>query len=394
MWQKLQARLEQRKAQDLLRQRLTLEGAQSVRIWVEGREYLNFSSNDYLGLANHPKLIEAMQKAAKQYGVGSGASHLIIGHSEQHHALEEELAEFLGVERALLFSTGYMANYGVLTCLPDKNDLIIQDKLNHASLIDGGMASQAKMLRYAHADLDSFERQMKLAADSRLVVTDGVFSMDGDVAPLPELVASCKKHKASLMIDDAHGFGVLGEQGKGSLEHVDLAQQTADIYMATFGKALGGFGAFVAGSDLLIESLIQFGRSYIYTTAMPAAVAAANRAGLKLIQQESWRRQQLKSNIDYFRRLASEYDIPLMPSETAIQPVLIGRNDKTLAISRALKRAGILLVAIRPPTVPENSARLRVTLTAEHSTDDIDYLLEHLALQIKQAKHSAERGNR
>ncbi|HEY9032071.1 MAG TPA: 8-amino-7-oxononanoate synthase [Kangiella sp.] len=393
MWQKLQARLEQRKAQDLLRQRLTLEGAQSVRIRAEGREYLNFSSNDYLGLANHPKLIEAMQKAAKQYGVGSGASHLIIGHSEQHHALEEELAEFLGVERALLFSTGYMANYAVLTCLPDKNDLIIQDKLNHASLIDGGMASPAKMLRYAHADLESFERQMKQPVESRLVVTDGVFSMDGDIAPLPELVTSCKKHKASLMVDDAHGFGVLGEQGKGSLEHVDLAQQTADIYMATFGKALGGFGAFVAGSELLIESLIQFGRSYIYTTAMPAAVAAANRAGLKLIQQEAWRREQLHKNIVYFRRLASEYHIPLMPSETAIQPVLIGRNDKTLAISRALKEAGILLVAIRPPTVPENSARLRVTLTAEHTTDDIDYLLEQLALHIKQAKHNAERGN-
>ncbi|MBD3654773.1 8-amino-7-oxononanoate synthase [Kangiella sp.] len=393
MWQKLQARLEQRKAQDLLRQRLTLEGAQSVRIKAEGREYLNFSSNDYLGLANHPKLIEAMQKAAGKYGVGSGASHLIIGHSDQHHALEEELAEFLGVERALLFSTGYMANYGVLTSLPEKNDLIIQDKLNHASLIDGGMASPAKMLRYAHADLDSFERQMKQPAESRLVVTDGVFSMDGDIAPLPELAASCNKHKASLMVDDAHGFGVLGKQGKGSLEHFNLAQQTADIYMATFGKALGGFGAFVAGNDLLIESLIQFGRSYIYTTAMPAAVAAANRAGLKLIQQESWRREQLHKNILYFHRLASEYDIPLMPSETAIQPVLIGRNDKTLAISRALKEAGILLVGIRPPTVPENSARLRVTLTAEHSTDDIDYLLEHLALQIKQAKYNAERGN-
>lgn len=384
MWQKLQTRLEQRKAQDLLRQRLTLEGAQSVRIKAEGREYLNFSSNDYLGLANHPKLIEAMQKTAKQYGVGSGASHLVIGHSEQHHALEEELAEFLGVERALLFSTGYMANYGVLTCLPDKSDLMIQDKLNHASLIDGGMASPAKMLRYAHADMQSFERQMKQSAESRLVVTDGVFSMDGDIAPLPELANRCKEHKASLMIDDAHGFGVLGEQGKSSLEHFDLAQQTADIYMATFGKALGGFGAFVAGSDLLIESLVQFGRSYIYTTAMPAAIAAANRTGLKLIQEESWRREQLKSNIEYFRRLACEYYIPLMPSQTAIQPVLIGRNDKTLAISRALKEAGILLVAIRPPTVPENSARLRVTLTAEHTTDDIDYLLEHLAQQIKQ----------
>lgn len=389
MWQKQQARLKQRKAQDLIRQRLTLEGAQGVRIKVEGKEYLNFSSNDYLGLANHPKLSEAMQKAVKQYGVGSGASHLIVGHSQQHHALEEELAEFLGVERALLFSTGYMANYGVLTCLLDKNDLMIQDKLNHASLIDGGMASPAKMLRYAHSDMESFERQMKQPAESRLVVTDGVFSMDGDIALLPELAASCTKHKASLMIDDAHGFGVLGEQGKGSLEHFSLSQDTADIYMATFGKALGGFGAFVAGSELLIESLIQFGRSYIYTTAMPAAVAAANRAGLNLIQEEAWRREKLAKNIDYFRRLASEYHIPLMPSQTAIQPVLIGRNDKTLAISRALKDAGILLVAIRPPTVPENSARLRVTLTAEHTTDDIDQLLEQLALQIKQANHNA-----
>lgn len=377
-WDKLQQRLQARQAQDLLRRRLTCESPQATQIKIAGKDYLNFSSNDYLGLANHPKLKEAMAHSAKVDGAGSGASHLIVGHGRQHHALEEELADFLGVEKALLFSTGYMANLGVLTSLFDKDDLIVQDKLNHASLIDGGLASDAKNVRFAHKDMDSLERQLSKAADTKLIVTDGVFSMDGDIAPIDQMVAIKKSQQAGLMIDDAHGLGVLGKSGKGSLEHFAVEQTEADIYMATLGKAVGGFGAFVAGSQLLVEALTQFARSYIYTTAMPAAVAAANRMGLQLIKTEPERREQLASNIAYFRQLAMQSQLPLMESETAIQPLLLKENDTALAVSNELKTKGILALAIRPPTVPINSARLRITLSAEHSKLQIERLVEQL----------------
>ncbi len=386
MWSKLQQRLQQRAAQDLMRQRLTCQSPQSVELKAHGQSYLNFSSNDYLGLANHPKMVKAMQKASKNFGVGSGASHLIVGHSEQHHLLEQELAEFLEVEAALLFSTGFMANLGVLTSLLDKKDLIVQDKLNHASLIDGGLASDAKNVRYAHQDMASLERQLAQKAESKLIVTDGVFSMDGDIAPLLEITKIKTRYKVQLMLDDAHGFGVLGEQGCGSLEHYQIPTQIADIYMATLGKALGGFGAFVAGSKLLIDSLIQFARPYIYTTAMPPALAAANRIGLQLIRDEAERRQSLKQNIQYFRLLAEQNQLPLMTSETAIQPLVLGANDLVVKVSHNLKQAGILAVAIRPPTVPKGSARLRITITAEHSKQHIEYLVEQLVVAIKKHK--------
>lgn len=379
MRNKLQARLRERQAHQLLRQRLTTQSAQSTSIQVNGKRFLNFSSNDYLGLANHPKMLEAIKDASKHYGAASGASHLVIGHSALHDELERKTAEFLGVERALLFSSGFMANYGVLTALFDKKDWIIQDKLNHASLIDGGLASAATMSRFGHVDIDSLQRQLQKAqekkAETRLVVTDGVFSMDGDIAPLKRIIPIVQKHKAQLMIDDAHGFGVLGKCGRGSLEFFQMQTSNADIYMATFSKALGGYGAFVAGSELLIDSLIQFARSYIYTTALPAAVTAMNLCGLDLIQQETWRREHLINNIAYFKKLAVQADLPLMPSDTAIQPIMVGSNERVVKISKALNDLGILLVAIRPPTVPEKSARLRVALSAEHSHEQIEQLV-------------------
>lgn len=379
MWSKLQSRLKQRQAQDLFRHRLTLESGQDAEVSIDSEHFINFSSNDYLGLASHPKLSEAMRAASKRYGAGSGASHLVVGHSEEHHLLEEELAEFLGVERALLFSSGFMANYGVLTSLFDRKDLLVQDKLNHASLIDGGRASEAKMLRYAHNDMNSLERQLQHSVDTKMIVTDGVFSMDGDLAPLDDILELAESKKAKLMVDDAHGFGVLGQSGKGTLEHFELAQSNADIYMATLGKALGGYGAFVAGREMLIESLVQFARSYIYTTAIPPAVAAVNRAGLKLVQNEPERRQKLQQNIAYFKQRATEKTLPLMPSDTAIQPVLVRQNDRALEISQGLRKKGILVVAIRPPTVPENSARLRITITANHTKAHIEQLVESIA---------------
>lgn len=379
MWSKLQSRLKQRQAQDMMRQRLTLESGQDTEISINGQHFINFSSNDYLGLASHPILIESTLKATQRFGTGSGSSHLVVGHSHEHHQLEDELAEFLGVERALLFSSGFMANYGVLTALFDRKDLIVQDKLNHASLIDGGRASEAKMLRYGHNDMNSLERQLQHQVETKVVVTDGVFSMDGDLAPLPQILELTERSNSSLMVDDAHGFGVLGASGKGSLEHFGLEQSKADIYMATFGKALGGYGAFVAGRDVLIESLVQFSRSYIYTTAIPPAVAATNRAGLALIQSEPERRQQLHDNINYFKQLATEKNLPLMPSDTAIQPVLLRTNERALEVSHGLREKGLLVVAIRPPTVPENSARLRITLTANHRRQHIEQLVEAIS---------------
>ncbi|MBV34626.1 MAG: 8-amino-7-oxononanoate synthase [Rickettsiales bacterium] len=379
MWSKLQSRLKQRQAQDMMRQRLTLDSGQDTEISINGQDFINFSNNDYLGLASHPKLIESTLKATQRFGTGSGSSHLVAGHNHEHHQLEDELAEFLGVERALLFSSGFMANYGVLTALFDRKDLIVQDKLNHASLIDGGRASEAKMLRYGHNDMNSLKRQLQHQVETKVVVTDGVFSMDGDLAPLPQILELTERSNSSLMVDDAHGFGVLGASGKGSLEHFGLEQSKADIYMATFGKALGGYGAFVAGSDVLIESLVQFSRSYIYTTAIPPAVAATNRAGLALIQSEPERRQQLHDNINYFKQLASEKNLLLMPSDTAIQPVLLRTNERALEVSHGLREKGLLVVAIRPPTVPENSARLRITLTANHRRQHIEQLVEAIS---------------
>lgn len=377
----LRDKLEQRKRDHLYRTRRVMDSAQGPEMVVDGRSMLTFCSNDYLGLANHPDVIKAFQAGAEQWGVGSGAAHLVSGHSAAHHALEEELAEFTGRPRALLFSTGYMANQGVITALLERGDAVYEDRLNHASLIDGGLLSRAKFHRFAHADAGALRESLhRQEQGEALVATDGVFSMDGDLAPLTELSAVCAEHKAWLLVDDAHGLGVLGKEGRGTLDHFGLGPEEVPILMGTLGKAFGTFGAFVAGSEELIETLIQQARSYIYTTALPPAVAEATRAALRLVQQEQWRRERLQDLIARFRRGASELGLPLMASETPIQPILAGTSEQALAWSRMLEEQGILVTAIRPPTVPEGSARLRITLSAAHSDEHLDRLLGTLEM--------------
>ncbi|QPK65339.1 8-amino-7-oxononanoate synthase [Methylomonas sp. LL1] len=370
--------LQQLKQQNLYRSRRVVEGAQAVLLQVDGRRVVNFCSNDYLGLANHPGVVAAFQQAADRYGVGSGSAHLICGHSNAHHALEEELAEFTGRERALLFSTGYMANLGVISALIGRRDSVLEDRLNHASLLDGGLLSRAQFKRYRHGDSLDLQARLAECSAKTLIVSDGVFSMDGDLADLPRLADLAKQHQAGLMIDDAHGFGVLGKSGAGVVEHFGLSQHDVPILMGTLGKAFGTFGAFVAGSDDLIELLIQKARSYVFTTAMPAALAEATRVSLRLLQTESWRRDKLHSLIDRFRAGASQQGLELMNSFTAIQPILIGDSQTALAISSALLEQGFWLSAIRPPTVPAGTARLRVTLSAEHEIEQVDALLDAL----------------
>lgn len=377
--ERLSAALEQRRSEGLYRHRLTLESAQGPIVRLHGRQYLNFCSNDYLGLAAHPRVVERMRSAAAQYGVGSGASHLVCGHSAPHHELEEALAEFTGRPRALLFSSGYMANTGVLTTLLRKGDHIFEDRLNHASLLDGGLHSGARFRRFPHNDVGALTDKVASAQGARLVVVDGIFSMDGDAAPLAELSALCANNNAWLMVDDAHGFGVLGEHGAGSVEDAGLGVGEVPILMATLGKALGTAGAFVAGDELLIESLVQQSRNYIYTTALPPAVAAATLESLLLLREESWRRQHLKELIARFRRGAQQLGLPIMASTSAIQPLLVGDPLLAVKMSERLRESGILISAIRPPTVPVGTSRLRITLSAAHSQAQVDQLLEQLA---------------
>ncbi|NOX76961.1 MAG: 8-amino-7-oxononanoate synthase [Gammaproteobacteria bacterium] len=376
----LRPALQQRRDQSLYRQRHVLEGPQSPCLSLDGREVLNFCSNDYLGLANHPDIVDALKRGADRYGVGAGASHLINGHSRAHHALEEELADFLGRPRALLFSTGYMANLGVVTALTGRGDRVLEDRLNHASLIDAGLLSRAQMQRYQHADVTSLENRLSQPHDGRrLIVTDAVFSMDGDLAPLPALADIAQRHQAWLMVDDAHGLGVLGENGRGSLEHFQLDPGAVPILMGTLGKAFGSFGAFVAGSEPLIETLIQQARSYIYTTAMPPAVAEATRASLALVHSGNGRREKLIALIDQFRRGAKQLGLALMPSRTPIQPLLIGDTKRAVTLSETLlKQHQIMVSAIRPPTVPEGGARLRITFCANHDETQVNQLLDAL----------------
>ena len=377
---RLRSKLEERKSDDLFRSRHTLQSAQGASVLVDGVTCINFCSNDYLGLANHPKIKEAFKYAADQYGVGSGASHLVCGHSHEHHLLEEELAEFTGRDRAVLFSTGYMANLGAINALAGKGDAIFEDKLNHASLIDGGLASSAQFYRYAHNDLTHLEQRLLTSnANLKLIVTDGVFSMDGDVAELEPIKIIAEKKSALLFVDDAHGFGVLGSSGGGLVEQEKLTQNDVPVLMGTLGKAFGSFGAFVAGSDVVVESLIQYARTYIYTTALPPAVAAASRASLKLVIDEQWRRDHLMQLVLAFRLGCENLGLHLMPSKTAIQPLVIGKASEALFCSQKLLERGFWVSAIRPPTVAKNTSRLRFTFSAAHSLNDIERLLDALS---------------
>jgi 8-amino-7-oxononanoate synthase len=404
----LQNDLNGRAAQGLLRQRRTLASPQSPRIVVggttrcceasgagvpperllpqtagyassvseaNGEPYLSFCSNDYLGLANHPQLVAALQRGAAQWGVGAGAAHLVSGHFEPHHQLEQELAAFVGKPAALLFSTGYMANIGIVQALAGKDDTVFADKLNHASLNDAMLLSRAAVKRYRHNDTAQLSALLEQTKSGRkLVITDAVFSMDGDLAPLPELLALCERYDAWLLVDDAHGFGVLGEQGRGSPAHFGIASQRI-IYMATLGKAAGVFGAFVAADQAVIDTLVNHARSYVYTTATPPALACALLESLQLIMQGDALREHLRGLIAQLRSGLAGLPWKLMPSDTAIQPLLIGDNRAALALSEGLRERGIRVAAIRPPTVPQGTARLRITLSAAHSESDVEQLI-------------------
>ncbi|MEO8331334.1 MAG: 8-amino-7-oxononanoate synthase [Gallionella sp.] len=420
----LQQELKTRAAQGLLRQRGTMQSPQSPHIIVDGKPYLSFCSNDYLGLANHPQLITALQQGAAQYGVGAGAAHLVSGHTQAHHELEIALAAFVGKPAALLFSTGYMANLGVVQALVGKGDTVFADKLNHSSLNDAMLLSRADVKRYRHNDIAHLARlsekcentsssrreqgEMQGAAQlatrhtevvdeervstrhsrshaqqtdrgvgRKLIITDAVFSMDGDLAPLPELLALCEQHNAWLLVDDAHGFGMLGRQGRGSMAHFKIDSPRI-IYMATLGKAAGVSGAFVAAEQVVIDTLINHARSYVYTTATPPALASAVLASLRLIEQGGELRAHLQRLIAQLRSGLGDLQWKLMPSTTAIQPLLIGDNQQALKLSEGLRERGIWVAAIRPPTVPQGTARLRITLSAAHTESDVEQLVGEL----------------
>ncbi|MDD2106567.1 8-amino-7-oxononanoate synthase [Pseudomonas asiatica] len=375
----LAARLAERRAADLYRQRPLLESPQGPEVVVDGQRLLAFCSNDYLGLANHPEVIAAWQAGAERWGVGGGASHLVIGHSTPHHQVEEALAELTGRPRALLFSTGYMANLGAITALVGQGDTVLQDRLNHASLLDGGLLSGARFNRYLHNDPASLASRLDKAVGNTLVVTDGVFSMDGDLADLPALADVARARGAWLMVDDAHGLGTLGTRGGGIVEHFGLGVEDVPVLIGTLGKACGTAGAFVAGSEELIEALVQFARPYIYTTSQPPALACATLKSLELLRREAWRREHLAALIRQFREGAQQIGLALMDSPTPIQPIVIGDSAQALRLSRMLRERGLLVTAIRPPTVPAGSARLRVTLSAAHSEAQVQLLLNALA---------------
>lgn len=375
----LKARLAERQAASLYRQRPLLQSPQGPQVTVDGQPLLAFSSNDYLGLANHPDVIAAWRAGAERWGVGGGASHLVIGHSGPHHELELALAELTGRPRALLFTTGYMANLGAITALVGQGDTVLQDRLNHASLLDGGLLSGARFSRYLHNDAQSLASRLAKAQGNTLVVTDGVFSMDGDVANLPALARTSQAQGAWLMVDDAHGFGTLGRHGGGVAEHFGLGIDELPVLVGTLGKAFGTAGAFVAGSEDLIETLIQFARPYIYTTSQPPALACATLKSLQLLRDEYWRREHLAALIAQFRTGAQRIGLQLLDSPTPIQPILLGDAARALRLSQWLRERGVMVGAIRPPTVPAGSARLRVTLTASHTAEQVDHLLALLA---------------
>ncbi|MBS0574815.1 MAG: 8-amino-7-oxononanoate synthase [Proteobacteria bacterium] len=372
--------LERRVADDLLRQRRTVSHCRQAHVSCDGQRLLDFAGNDYLGLAHHPAMVSAMQVAAQNCGVGAGASHMVCGHHQEHEALERAIAQWLGYPRALLFGAGYLANLAVMQALLQAGDVCLQDKLDHASLIDGARLSQARLVRYPHADVVAARRQAQAHAEGALLLaTDGVFSMDGDVAPLAELAALADEQQGLLYVDEAHAIGVLGPDGRGSAAAAGLDPRRAPLLLVTLGKALGSCGAVLVGQDWIIEHVMQTARAYIYTTAMPPALAVAALTAVKLAREQSWRREKLAGLIARFRSGAQALGLQLLDSHTPIQPLPVGDNTRLLRIAQNLHERGFLVGAIRPPSVPPGGARLRITLSAAHEPHDIDALLDALA---------------
>ena len=373
--------LKERKDAGLYRQRRVVGSAQGRELVVDGHKLLNFCSNDYLGLANDPRVLKAFQQAAEIWGVGSGASHLVSGHTKAHAELEEALAEFTGRPRCLLFSSGYAANMGTIQGLLGSTDHVFEDRLNHASLLDGGRISGARLKRYTHRDTNDLDKKLSKVSDSdarKLVITDGTFSMDGTICDVRAIAELTRKHDAWMMLDEAHSLGVTGTQGRGLADSEKYSVDDIQILIGTLGKAFGTQGGFVAGSNDLIETLIQQARTYIYSTALPSATAMATLTSLRIARDEEWRRDRLHELVQKFRIGAMQLGLELLDSETPIQPIVLGDAQTAVKLSNALEDMGILITAIRPPTVPANTSRLRVTFTAEHTDDDLNRLLSAL----------------
>ncbi len=376
----LQQALAARAAEQQLRQPVTLESYNGRLITVDGQGYHNFSGNDYLGLATEPQVLQAFADGAAEYGAGSSGSPLVTGQHKVHSELMAAVADWLGLERVLLFSSGFAANQAMLLTLADKSDMLLLDKLSHASLIDAAQHSNAGFKRFSHNDLAALKRlleQQATASQNPMVVTEGVFSMEGDSPDLGAMLALCQPYAAPLLLDDAHGLGVLGEAGQGTAAAQGIAQSQIFCTMANFGKALGVSGAFIGGSKTVMDYLEQFGRHYVYSTGLSPAVCAAVLQSIALCRRDNWRRDKLHSNIQLFQQLAA--DLPLLPSSSAIQGLVLGSSERALSLSTQLKQAGIWLSAIRPPTVPQGSARLRITFSSQHSDSDIRYLVTQLS---------------
>lgn len=385
----LKQSLAQLERQHLRRSIVVRDSAPLPYVSINGRRYISFCSNDYLGLSQHPKIIAALREGAKKWGVGATASHLVCGHTRAHTRFEEQLAKYLNCERTLLFSSGYLCNLGVVQALLNRGDTVVEDRLNHASLLDAAQLSRAKLFRYKHRDLSDCAARLEQSSGRCLLVTDGVFSMDGDLAPLPELVTLADEYEAWLMVDDAHAFGVLAG-GQGSRAVFGLSADRVPIHVVTLGKALGVSGAAVAGSSELIEYLVQRARPYIYTTALPPALAEALSVALEILSSEPWRQSYLEELIKEFRVGAHCRHLDLLPSDTPIQPLVLGSAHRALYWSRRLRENGYWVPAIRPPTVPEGSARLRITLSSVHTKDQIENFLDALAeLQDEMAEPHA-----